>query len=685
MFPIKTHSPLDRIAVVCVALLCLLLPWHQAVSLESPLSVEDDAGFFQRILSLPGAKLLDNPDGETIQGPIEVFTVYYVFERQTRGIEDWLRVGQRPDRSEGWINASYAEDWKNMLVLQFAPSGQRDRALFFQKTRELKRLLKESGEKRADLLREYYDLIEDERAPRGVFAAIEPPFGIAQGRQTSQQTDRQAAGDGDYRYLLPILDWKSGSRFRHGARPGEPGPDTTLVQVAMVNTKNHEAVNPDSAEGKEQMASGGGVLNPALRDAKIGVVFVIDTSTSMGPYIEQVRALVKRIYDEIADSEIRDNARYGLVAYRDNLSHNEKLEYVTKIFQPLDPDTPPARILENLQRVKPSTVPTRDWDEDAFAGLDLAMTEDWWKPFMARLIILITDAGARPRTDALASTSSDARTLRAQAGEKNIAIIPMHLKTEEARKAGNVLSAADQYWVLGDTGDRNVNKYRGIEANSPDLFSKSLNEMSQTVVETLEQWSRGAAIERPEETDSDRGLILNELFRAQMEYLGEREGQEAPRFYRGWAADRDLVDPENQNFSINLLLTRNQLNALAKAVSALLDRMYEAEIAPDDFLGQIQGLSATLSVDPDRDDTGGAPRTLGDALPAWLEQLPYRSDILMLTAEDWIQQGAQQRNHYSDDLAAKLETYRILEADSDRWLRRGQAEELGLLKLEDLP
>nr|VFK12882.1 MAG: serine/threonine-protein kinase PpkA [Candidatus Kentron sp. LPFa] len=680
MFATKADFPSNWFGRTLL-LLTILLPWNSVLSLEFPLPIEGHSDFYQRILSLPDAKLLDEPNGEIIQDAVAVFTIYYVFERRTRGIEEWLRVGQRPDHSEGWISGNHAEDWKNMLVLQFAPPGQRERVLFFRKTRELKRLLKQSGAKRAALLREYYDLIEDERAPRGVFAAIEPPFGIAQGRGTG----RREGNNSDYRYLLPILDWRSEARFRHGARPGEPGPDTTLVQLAMVNTKDHEMVDPDSAEGKERMAASGGMLNPALRDAKVGVVFVIDATTSMGPYIEQVRRLVRQVYERIADSPYHNHIRYGLVAYRDNLSHNAKLEYVTRIFQPLDPDTPPDRLLENLRRVKASTVPTRGWEEDAFAAVDVAIGRDWWAPFRARFIILVTDAGARlpARTDPLASTSANASTLRTRAGEKGIAIIPMHLKTEQARKAGDVLSAADQYWVLGDTGDRNVNKYRGIEANTPALFTKSLDDFTDKTLDVLDQWSRGAAIERPEEAESDQGIIANELFRAQMEYLGEREGQEIPRFYRGWATDRDLLDPDNKSFSIDLLLTRNQLSALAKAVNRLLDKMYEADLAPEDFLGQIQSLSATLSVDPDREDS--APRTLGDTLPAWLEQLPYRSDILMLTAEDWLQQGAQQRNLYIDQLAAKLETYRALEADSDRWLRRRQAEELGLLGLEDLP
>nr|VFK27227.1 MAG: serine/threonine-protein kinase PpkA [Candidatus Kentron sp. MB]VFK31057.1 MAG: serine/threonine-protein kinase PpkA [Candidatus Kentron sp. MB]VFK75502.1 MAG: serine/threonine-protein kinase PpkA [Candidatus Kentron sp. MB] len=677
----KTNASLLRLATVLFLLATFILPWNPALSLEAPLSVEGHKDFYQRVLSLPDAKLLDEPGGETIRDPVEVFTVYYVFERRKNGSEDWLRVGKRSDRSDGWISASHAEDWKNMLVLQFAPPGQRERVLFFQKVRELKKLLKGNGKKRAKLLRESYAMIEDERAPRGVFAAIEPPFEIAQGRRRSD--DHRIDDAEDYRYLLPILDWRSRARFRHGAKPGTPGPDTTLVQVAMVNTRSHETVDPDSEDGREQMAEAGGMLNPALRDARIGVVFVIDTTTSMGPYIKQVRTLVRQVHDRIADSPYHDRIRYGLVAYRDDISSDPRLGYVTKVFQPLDPDADSARIMENLRLVKPSIMSTRGWDEDAFAGLDRAITEDWWEPFQLRLIILVTDAGARPLSDPYASVRTDARTLRTLAEEKDIAIIPMHLKTREARKAGNIASARDQYWTLGDTGDRNVNKYLGIEADTPELFTGSLDRMTKSMLDVLDQWSRGTAIERPEDTDSDQGLIVNELFRAQMEYLGDREGQEIPRFYRGWAADRDLVDPANKSFSINLLLTRSQLSGLAKAVDHLLDKMYTADLAPQDFLNEIQGLAATLSVDPNRNDT--TPRTLGNTLPAWLTQIPYRSDILMLTAEDWLQQGPQQRDFYVGDLEAKREIYRQLEADSDRWRRRGQAEELGLLKLEDLP
>ena len=51
----------------------------------------------------------------------------------------------------------------------------------------------------------------------------------------------------------------------------------------------------------------------------------------MCPYIELTLAACKRVVDRIRDTAVRDNFRFGMVAFRDHMGGNPRLEYVTRM------------------------------------------------------------------------------------------------------------------------------------------------------------------------------------------------------------------------------------------------------------------------------------------------------------------------------------------------------------------
>ena len=63
-----------------------------------------------------------------------------------------------------------------------------------------------------------------------------------------------------------------------------------------------------------------------------GIVFVIDTTTSMDPYIDRTRETVRRIFDRIKASPIGSQVGFGLIGFRDN---SAAVEYAAKVFAPL--------------------------------------------------------------------------------------------------------------------------------------------------------------------------------------------------------------------------------------------------------------------------------------------------------------------------------------------------------------
>jgi serine/threonine-protein kinase PpkA len=184
-------------------------------------------------------------------------------------------------------------------------------------------------------------------------------------------------------------------------------------------------------------------------------------------------------------------------------------------------------------------------------------------------------------------------------------------------------------------------------------------------------------------------IFVNEVFRAQLEYLGDVQDASAPRFYRAWAADRDLLHPKISSLDVRVFLTRNQLNNLARSLQLLVDTAKAAATSADTLFDDLQTLAATTSIDPSR-DMAKEERTfvLGKLLPAFLAALPYRSRVLQLDKQLWLDLGLTGQKEFLDDLEAKLSIYKRINEDQDNWVDFGAQDpglEMFAIKLEQLP
>lgn len=647
--------------------------------LRRPLVQPGNDALYRRALTLPGAKLLARPDGEPAGGGLPVFTPLYVYsEKQVDG-QTWFEVGRKAaGQSEGWLPQQQTEVWQSMLVMQYAPRGQRERVLFFENRNDAVDMVRSpylSTEIKGD-----YQRIQEGKQGDDIFIAIEPATAVA--------TDRP--------YLMPVLDWKY-EQF-------DSGQETTLVQVAGLNLSRQAP--PDARDRIEQMAEGLGRRQASLREFRIGIVFVIDTTASMGPYIDETRQIVTRLYAELQQRDLLKHVGFGLVGYRDNVTPDPRIGYVTQTFLRLTPDADPLGLFRALAQIQPATVSTRDWREDAFAGLHVAMDGMDWAPFAARIVILISDAGARSGTDELASMKFlDTTGLLDMAARKRIAIVPIHLLTNEAVKSGDVESARAQYLRLAMTGDQVASKYLGIEVGSLKSFGREIASLAGAVEQVVADASRGHRQERPDldsavllgqpldvtEHSAPRlgAIFVNEVFRAQLEYLGQVRGTEAPRFYRAWAADRDLVNPQARSLIVSVFLTRNQLNSLAQGLQRLVDEANAAGTsAAESLFDKLRLLSAATSVDPNRSLDDDSDFVMGKLLPSFLEQLPYRSKVLRLNKQLWLDRGVTGQKEFINELEDKLAAYRRINEDRNNWIDLGAGDpalEVYAIDLDLLP
>jgi serine/threonine-protein kinase PpkA len=685
------------LVVASFVFLISVVPTGALKAMEA-LKVPDAPELYRRVLILPEAKIQEQPGEEHSAefSTLPVFSVRYIYgEKQIDG-EGWLEIGREPvGGGDGWLKTSFTEAWKSMLVMQFSPRGQRKRVLFFNEKEGLERSI--TAEIPQERFEELYTDIAEGRPDRGLLAAMEPQAAIDASSQP---------------YLMPILDWAPGEY--------ENGSEITMVQVAGLNAQTATGGAGNGAGGEMAAQPGAGAGEPALpgagnepsgdlSDFKMGIVFVIDTTQSMGPYIERTYDAVNAVYDQLAQDGTIEKASFGIVGYRDDVSYNNQIGYVTKVFQKLDPQAPREAVLENIRKVKAAKVSTEGWNEDAVAGLYEAINNMDWGPYAGRLIVLISDAGARVGTDPHAAHRNMAMdNIREMAAAKSIAIFPMHLRTDKAESAGNVPLAESQYRSLGTTGDVNVNKYVGVDRGELNTFSSFVGDFANQVRVSLRQANQGQTVtpdqlddlleqqdpfldnfdnapappeadnaenQPPEAPQTDMGrMAVNEIFRAQIEYIGARDGEQLPPFYRAWTSDRNLPNPQLAALSVNVFLSRNQLNSLAQSLREIVDQARAAELDPGNFFGLLQSLSATTSNDPNRND--GAFDNLAESglLPTYLSQLPYRSKVLQLTQDDWLNWGMTGQLEFIDELELKLTMYQQMNDDTDRWVDFGSED-----------
>jgi len=184
--------------------------------------------------------------------------------------------------------------------------------------------------------------------------------------------------------------------------------------------------------------------------------------------------------------------------------------------------------------------------------------------------------------------------------------------------------------------------------------------------------------------------LVNELFRAQLEYLGTVAGTPAPSFFRAWASDRDLVNPALPALRVRVFLTRNQLNDLGASLSNIVSEAKRGSLSPQTFFDNLQRLSAITSSDPRRQGAYGPFSSIEESnlLPAYLKALPYRSKVLRMTQEIWLELGLSGQQEFINELEYKLRSYHDIEQDNTSWVDLGggdRGSEVYPVPLTELP
>ena len=607
-----------------------------------PLKQEGKTTLYQRVLSTPTCELKKDIKDSTGQS-VPAFSRYYVYERKTDNNQQWLSVG--PDsygKTIGWINNACAIAWNMQMTLVFTNPVDRDSLLFFKDKASLTNLV--DANQPETLLKPIREALKNNKSVPEIVA-----------QEPKEYVDFKTNF-----YLLPILQ---GEEVMNGK-----GFYERILEVASVS-KQDDLVKNNNTQSNVQSSDDD--INQ-VAPFKAAIVFVIDSTISMDPYISRTKEAVEQVYRHIEKEHLQEQVKFGLVSFRSSLQTSDKLEFLTKIF--VDPNKVQNRedFIQLSSSLKQATVSTAYFAEDSYAGIAKALNDINWNSFGARYMILITDASAIPGDDKLSSTGMDAAQLRLEAQHKGIAIYALHLKTPSGEKDHQV--AATQYSDLTYNDYIHKSLYYPVNAGDVNEFGRKVDLLAKTLSEQVKlaykgEASVGNAINAKDDSSNmlKDALLLSKAM--QLAYLGDTNGTKAPSVFKGWIADKDFVKPTIPTAEPRILLTKSQLSDLSDIVSKIANAANDGLISADDMFSQLRSVAAAMGQDPNKlkSDSVTKIADLG-LLGEYLDNIPYKSDVTGLDQDTWKSMSGLEQEKFIRNLNSKVRYYQKCNADVDRWI-----------------
>jgi len=605
-----------------------LLGLATAVHAATPLLQPGKHTLYQRIITRPGASLFSDASGKDAK-PLPGFEVFYVFGRA----QGRVQIGSSAQGPvQGWIDDNHTIPWAHTMVATFTNPAGRNRALFL-----------DTAQHEEDLLSAADSAARVDALTKGVQAGHSAPV-VAMEPENFVDPSKNF-------YLLPVLDATQIER--------DSGPAIRMLHVISASTTTGNTARTASPE--------------TLKQFKAGLVFVIDTTASMQPYIDQTRAAISSIIHSVQNTAVSQNFRFGLVAYRDSLADTPGLEYATKLYASPDFSQSLDAILPAISTVHDASVSSSSFDEDAIAGVKTAVDQVPWQTFNGRYIVLITDAGARSNDDPHSLTHLNIEDMNHLAASKGIALFVIHLLTPAGNAANDHGKAATQYRNLSKFNNAG-SLYYPVPGGSPDAFRPVIQTMSTSMLQQVaDMTGRPVAGLTPQDAKVDTKLsVVSQAMR--LAYLGDTQHTAAPDIINAFTSDRDPADTLHRTLNIRVLLTRNQLSDLANALQHILDAGLAGRTAPENFFTQLQSAFAASARDP---NAFSHIDTIGPLLGEYLDGLPYKSDVTSITQESWLAMGAVGQRTILNNIASRLRLYQEYESDPSLWGQIGQSHDDG--------
>ncbi len=650
-----------QLRILSLILLLTLANGPLFAALETPLRpllMPDKQSLYQRVLAKPDALIHSAPESKAGEKAIP-FTAFYVYARREVNGEGWQQVGHnRHGQLAGWIRETDLIPWNQGLTIAFREPLGNDRVLLFRDKEGLKSLVDSY-----DL--EHYKQVYAE-AESGKLTAESPVIAI----QPKIHVDILK----DF-YLVPIRSHEDVYLDSEQAR---------ILQVSSVPLQTAKKQPPE----REQAKSANPTATPAKR-FRSGVVFVIDATLSMDPYIDRTREAVRKVYETIIKEELTGDVSFGLIAFRDNPESVPELEYLTRTYVTLEQGQNADSFFRQVSSLKAATVSSKGFIEDSFAGINEAIDNIDWEGQDARYVVLITDAGPRDASDPLSGTGLNAESLARLARNKGIALSVLHLLTPS--QYANHESAAERYKALSYYPGIG-SFYFGVKTGDVNRFGRVMDALAHQITDQVKVTAIAAAgkelqrqpapapdkkepDEEPDQLAQFQAKVAKLGYALRMRYLQQDKAEQIPSVFNAWLVDRDFKNPERQTLDVRVLLTRDQLSDLHSIMRQVLETAEEGLLSPRSFLNDLKSLAATISRDPEQLGSttrvsGALEGNLADMgfMREYIEDLPYTGEVMNLSLENWQDWPARDQLAFIHRMEEKINYYQVLHDHTDLWV-----------------
>ncbi|MDR2352216.1 MAG: VWA domain-containing protein [Deltaproteobacteria bacterium] len=630
--------------------------------------MENKKTLYQRVIIRPAAKAYTTMRQFNSDTPIELdaFSVYYVYQllRDSHDVYYLIGPGTGGDNLV-WVSGNDVLPWHQSEVAVLGERSGREPLLFFH-DQQFDFLVKMVGE--PGLSQKLNELSQEFQRYRKKEGMTYPDSFPVRGMEPP---DTEGAVSRNRFYIMPIFE----------KRPSETQEGLNFLKVATIDP------------GKNYLTLTARGLNTSPKTTKkIGIAFVIDTTKSMGPYIESTRQISRRIYDSLDEDENAQNISLAFVAFRSSVDATPAIQYTTQLVTDFTSLNDRNSFEDALTRVNASDISTHSFNEDSFAGLIDAVKDLSWNSLDGGIIIMLTDAGPLELLDPYRSSNHTAESLKTliETSYSNcrIEVIVIHLQTPEgafnhsyARKAYNPLlfsaGGLDSYLPLEISRTSNATQlFENITNDFVNIFQMIINPEHPHRGEVMETSNEEIYNETltPEEKNKRLAALIGYSY--YLDYLGREEETSIPFVVDSWITDLDLhrLDQEHPEFvqtlDICVLLTRQQLDTLSKVLTALLEetkKSYDSHTTLNLF-NALQSASSRLTRDPN-DFVQNEDTPLSEMLiiSEFLEGLPYKTRILTFNQRSWDAMMPLDRDIFIAELEAKLKQYQLFDSHLEGW------------------
>lgn len=626
--------PIARRHVLAMAVAASAIPIQVFGQTRAPLLIAGKKTLYERVLTRPGAALVAAAGGSGGK-PSDPFSAFFVYERKVVGGKAWLLVGGSSNgKTEGYLAEADTVPWRHGITLAFATPANRERVLFFRERAGLMNFLDASN-----AASESQRYAKEIAAKGGSLGPTSPVIAA----EPEKYVDLKSQF-----YLLPVLE-ASSTLLKTGHR----------VRTVKVASVTRDAAAPTTAPPADS--------NTGIANFNAAVVFVIDATSSMQPYIDRTRKALEEVLRQAESAKVLNRIRFGLVAFQDDPAKTKGVEYLSKVF--VDPANNMDResFMKSMASLKATASSTRAFAEDGYAALDESLRKISWQNFGGRYIVYISDASAREGNSPLSSTRLSTAQLRLQAQERGVAIYAMHLKTPEGAK--DHPAAESQFKQLSTWPGRGA-LYFPVEAGDPARFEVDVSRMARALVDQVKAPEKMLTAPAGGKSDKVQEAVDGVGRSMVLAYLGRQQGVKSPAMFEAWASDRDVRDRAVEALSVRVLLNKNQLSDLQSTLRALLAAGEKGQLDPSSFFNQLRSAAVAMGRDPSKLGQGKAKNLEEAGLMAeYLDGLPYQSVLMSMDLNEWSNMGVIKSQVVLDGIKSKIALYQRFHDDVSNWVK----------------